>query len=125
MSKSRILLIGYGPTAECALASLLPRHSVVAGMGEREIMKLKDKHILVTGGAGFIGSHIIELLLEEGCAEVVAIDNLVRGNRDNLAGALTSGRVRLIEADIRDTALMGELVGGFKFHNEHPPHFVP
>jgi UDP-glucose 4-epimerase len=73
-------------------------------------MNLKDKHILMTGGAGFIGSHIVELLLEEGCAEIVTIDNLVRGNRDNLAGALTSGRVRLIDADIRDTALMGELV---------------
>jgi UDP-glucose 4-epimerase len=64
----------------------------------------------VTGGAGFVGSHIVDLLLEDGCAEIVAVDNLVRGNRDNLAGALASGRVRLIEADIRDTVLMQKLV---------------
>ena len=67
---------------------------------------------LVTGGAGFIGSHIVELLLDSGAAEVRVIDNMVRGRRDNLAHALTSNRVRLIEGDIRDTATMKSLVAG-------------
>jgi len=73
-------------------------------------MNLEGKRVLVTGGAGFIGSHVIDLLLDEGCSEVVAIDNMERGRPENLAQAMTSGRVRLIEADIRDRALMEELV---------------
>jgi UDP-glucose 4-epimerase len=67
---------------------------------------------LVTGGAGFVGSHIVELLLDAGAAEVRVIDNMVRGRRDNLARALASNRVRLIEGDIRDTATMKSLVAG-------------
>ena len=73
-------------------------------------MKLDGKKILVTGGAGFIGSHIIDLLLDEGCAEIVAIDNMVRGRPENLADALARGPVRLLEGDIRDRRLMDELV---------------
>ena len=67
---------------------------------------------LVTGGAGFVGSHIVELLLNAGAAEVRVIDNMVRGRRDNLARALASNRVRLIEGDIRDKATMKSLVAG-------------
>jgi UDP-glucose 4-epimerase len=74
-------------------------------------MILQGKRVLVTGGAGFIGSHIIDLLVQEGCAEIVAIDNMERGRPENLAQAMTAGRVRLIEADIRDRSLMDELVG--------------
>lgn len=73
-------------------------------------MTLQGKRVLVTGGAGFIGSHVTDLLVQEGCAEVVAIDNMERGRPENLALAMTSGRVRLIEADIRDRSLMAELV---------------
>lgn len=73
---------------------------------------LTGKTFLVTGGAGFIGSHIAELLVEAGAAEVRVIDNMVRGRRANLARALASGRVRLIEGDIRDAALMRGLVAG-------------
>jgi UDP-glucose 4-epimerase len=67
---------------------------------------------LVTGGAGFIGSHIVELLIEAGAAEVRVIDNMVRGRRANLARALASNRVRLVEGDIRDAAQMKALVEG-------------
>ena len=54
-------------------------------------MNLQGKHVLVTGGAGFIGSHIIDLLTTEGCAEIVAVDNLIRGRPENLAGAIGHG----------------------------------
>lgn len=73
-------------------------------------MRLDGKKILVTGGAGFVGSHIIDLLIDEDCAEIVAIDNMVRGRPENLADALARGPVRLIEGDIRDRHLMEELV---------------
>ena len=45
---------------------------------------LTGKRILVTGGAGFVGSHIVDLLLEAGCGKVVVLDNLVRGQVSNL-----------------------------------------
>lgn len=75
-------------------------------------MTLLNKRVLVTGGAGFIGSHIVDLLLAEGCHSVVVIDNLVRGQVANLTKALGTGRVRLVEDDIRDRALMARLVAG-------------
>ena len=70
------------------------------------------KRILITGGAGFIGSHIVDRLVAAGCRRIVAVDNMVRGRPANLADALRSGCVELIEGDIRDRRLMGELVAG-------------
>jgi UDP-glucose 4-epimerase len=55
---------------------------------------------LVTGGAGFIGSNVVDALIERG-DEVVVIDNLSTGKRENLEGALGKG-ARLVEADLRD-----------------------
>ncbi len=71
---------------------------------------LKGRRILVTGGAGFIGSHIIDLLCDEGCAEIVALDNMVRGRPENLRRAISRGPVRLVHGDIRDGKLMAALV---------------
>jgi nucleoside-diphosphate-sugar epimerase len=67
---------------------------------------------LVTGGAGTIGSHVVDLLVQGGAAEIVILDNLVRGARSNLDWALAQPPVRLVEGDIRDVALVHELSAG-------------
>jgi UDP-glucose 4-epimerase len=67
---------------------------------------------LVTGGAGTIGSHVVDLLVEGGATEVVVLDNLVRGRLSNLDGALADDRVRLVEGDIRDAGLVRRLTEG-------------
>ncbi|MFJ3905507.1 aminotransferase class I/II-fold pyridoxal phosphate-dependent enzyme [Streptomyces sp. NPDC090025] len=70
------------------------------------------KRILVTGGAGTIGSHVTDLLVEGGAREVVVLDNFVRGRRANLAKALASGRISLVEGDIRDAATVRRVTEG-------------
>jgi UDP-glucose 4-epimerase len=67
---------------------------------------------LVTGGAGTIGSAIVDQLVAAGAERVTILDNLVRGRRSNIAAALDSGRVELVEGDILDRALVGDLVQG-------------
>lgn len=54
---------------------------------------IKGSGILVTGGAGFIGSHLVDRLLAEGAREVVVIDNMFLGSEDNLADAVLNGAV--------------------------------
>jgi UDP-glucose 4-epimerase len=73
---------------------------------------LGGKKVLVTGGAGFVGSHIADLLVDAGCAEIVVIDNMVRGRPANLATAMARGNISLVEGDIRDKAAMASLVEG-------------
>ncbi len=80
--------------------------------------EIAGSRVLITGGAGFVGSHIAEALLAEGAAEVIALDNLARGSRANLRDALATGRARLVEGDIRDAALVHRLTEGcdYVFH---------
>src|SRR5918996_1272288 len=70
------------------------------------------ERILITGGAGLIGSHIADLLVKQSNAEIVILDNFVRGRRENLRWALSHGRVEIIEGDVRDAALVHEVMSG-------------
>lgn len=67
--------------------------------------------VLVTGGAGFIGSHLTEALCRQG-AEVVVLDNLSSGLASNLAWRQPSDRLEFVHGDIRDRALVRKLVAG-------------
>jgi UDP-glucose 4-epimerase len=67
---------------------------------------------LVTGGAGTIGSTVVDRLVAAGAAEIVVLDNFVRGREANLSDALASGRVEVVDGDIRDAGLVHEVTAG-------------
>ena len=71
--------------------------------------------VLVTGGAGLIGSHIVDQLVAAGAGEVIVLDDFSRGRRENLGGALASGRVRIAEGDVRDVEAVRRAVEGVEF----------
>ena len=71
-----------------------------------------NQRALITGGAGLIGSHIADLLVEQGVGEIVVLDDFSRGRRENLAAALARGNVSIVEGDIRDKRLVSELMDG-------------
>jgi UDP-glucose 4-epimerase len=80
--------------------------------------ELGNSRILVIGGAGFVGSHIVDQLLDEPVREIVVLDNLVRGTRENLSSAAADDRVSIVEGSILDTDLLSELMAGtdYVFH---------
>jgi len=63
---------------------------------------LAGAKVVVTGGAGNVGSQIIDAVIANGAREVVALDAMVRGVPENLAPAIATGKARLVEIDIRD-----------------------
>ena len=74
--------------------------------------RLDGAQVLVTGGAGTIGSTIVDQLLDAGVAHVDVLDNLVRGRRSNLDDALAGRRATLVEGDIRDRDLVHDVTRG-------------
>jgi UDP-glucose 4-epimerase len=98
-------------------------------------VNLKNKKVLVFGGAGFIGSHLCEQLIQKG-ASVTVFDNLQTGRTSNLAKILKHPRFRFIEAEVRDRKKVNKAVPGHDiiFHfcddsdirsaAEHPDSYV-
>jgi UDP-glucose 4-epimerase len=74
--------------------------------------ELRGERVLITGGAGTIGSHIADLVVKEGAREIVILDDFVRGRRENLEWAMANGNVEIVEGDIRDAALVREVTRG-------------
>src|SRR5215470_12353138 len=87
---------------------------IACASGIRARMDIRDKRLVVIGGAGLIGSHTVDLLTRQDVKGIVVYDNFVRGTAENLASALRDPRVRIHEiggditqTDILQTALAG------------------
>jgi UDP-glucose 4-epimerase len=74
------------------------------------VVQLRGNRFVVTGGSGFIGSHVVDALVEADVAEVVVFDKAIR--RENLAVALDSDRVSLVEGDVTDRGAVREVLPG-------------
>ena len=80
--------------------------------------KIHNSSILITGGAGFIGSYVVEEILKYKPAKVTIIDNLIRGSFENMSSFINHPAVKFIEGDIRDKIYLNLLMKGvdYVFH---------
>lgn len=81
-------------------------------MTKTEERAMRDSRVLITGGAGLIGSNIADLLVAEEVGEIVVLDNLARGTAANLAAARATGRLRMVEGDVRDREVVLQAMQG-------------
>lgn len=79
-------------------------------MGD-ELLKIKGEKALVTGGAGFIGSHLVDRLVEMGC-DVVVLDNLSNSSLEYLQDYIDRGLVEFVKGDVRDFETVESCVEG-------------
>ncbi len=73
---------------------------------------LRGVRVLITGGAGAVGSNLADQVVRAGASEIVVLDNFVRGRRENLAWAIENANVEIVEGDIRDRAQVAALTQG-------------
>ena len=66
-------------------------------------------NILITGGAGYIGSHVLKALLEKNSDKITVIDNFYSGSRDALVALESVGKFEFIKCDLADTDLLEEI----------------
>ncbi len=79
------------------------------------IMKNNLNKIVITGGAGFIGSNLVSKLFEKKAEKVLIIDDLSTGNRNNIDEFITNGFVELIEKRVEDCENLEDLIKGYDF----------
>jgi UDP-glucose 4-epimerase len=72
--------------------------------------RMHDNRVLITGGAGLVGSHIADLLIRRQVAEIIIVDNFSRGQDANIAHAVKRGNTRIIHGDIRDRTLLADAI---------------
>lgn len=84
-------------------------------IGRNRMNPIQGSKVLITGGAGFIGSTAADQLLQAGAAEVRVLDNFVRGNRRNLEHAASIGNLVVIEGDVRDADTVDAAVWGVDY----------
>src|ERR1700704_5538073 len=77
--------------------------------------ELKGARALVTGGAGFVGSHIVEQLIEAGAARGVVVADFTRGRAENLRSVSGSAALEVIEGDICDASLIDRASVGIDY----------
>jgi UDP-glucose 4-epimerase len=73
---------------------------------------MRGSRVLITGGAGVVGSTLSDQLIEQDPAEIVVLDNFVRGRHENLESAVAQGPVTVIDGDIRDRSLVRDAMAG-------------
>jgi UDP-glucose 4-epimerase len=80
--------------------------------------QLDGARVLVVGGAGFLGSHVVDQLTATPAREIVVLDNFVRGTRENLRDAVGDPRVSVVEGSVTDLDLLHRLMEGtdYAFH---------
>lgn len=79
---------------------------------------IKNKKILITGGAGFIGSYVIEELLKHDPEIIIILDNLIRGKVENIESFIDNSKIKFVNGDIRDYEILSSCVSGcdYVFH---------
>ena len=73
---------------------------------------MKNERVLITGGAGLVGSHIADHLIDENVSEIVILDNFSRGRHENLAAAIARGPITIVDGDIRDQQIVRQCMDG-------------
>src|SRR5437762_7221072 len=106
------------PYARCGYNSQHPHHSCSSRSkaGKRTTQLSKSRRVLVTGGAGFVGSHLVDRLVELG-HPVTVLDNFTTGSDRNLAGHHDKAAVRIVRGTVLDADLVDTLVA------QHPLTF--
>src|SRR5713101_6649205 len=77
-------------------------------------MNWSGKKVLVTGGASFIGSHLVDALVERG-ARVRVVDDLSSGKREHIERHIREGRIEFLKADLREAGVSERVVKGMSF----------
>lgn len=72
--------------------------------------KVKQSVVLVTGGAGFIGSYVVEELINLGAKKIFIIDNLIRGSLKNMEGFVSNPTIVIIKEDIRNLKVLEDVI---------------